>query len=260
MVHLEAVKNELKGLAKDQIPKVKTVLKKGWHLLFPIAILIYLLGVSRASPMKSAFWSIVAFVLVSFPLKETRINLSRLLSSLEKGAKNVLPVASACACAGIIVGVLMLTGLALRFSSILVEISGGSLPILLVLTMVSSVILGMGLPATACYILLAVLAAPAIIELGVIPMAAHMFVFYFGCISNITPPVCMAAYAASGIAQASPNRIGYTAMRLGIAGFIVPFMFVYGPALILEGSLLEIISVFTTAFASIVLVKLSVGI
>lgn len=248
MVHLEAVKNELRGIPREKIPRLKIVLKEGWHLLFPLGVLIYLLGISRASPMKAAFWSIVALFLVSLPFKNTRVTPSRLLSSLEKGAQNILPVASACACAGIIVGVLMLTGLALRFSTFLVEVSGGNLPLLLLLTMVASVILGMGLPATACYILLAVLAAPAIIKLGVNPLAAHLFVFYFGCISNITPPVAMAAFAASGIAQASPNKIGYCAMRLGIAGFIVPFMFVYGPALILKGTLIEIVTGFITAF------------
>lgn len=248
MVHLEAVKNELRGIPREKIPRLKIVLKEGWHLLFPIGVLIYLLGVSRVSPMKAAFWSIVALLLVGLPFKNTRVSPSRLFSSLEKGAQNILPVASACACAGIVVGVLMLTGLALRFSTFLVEVSGGNLPLLLLLTMVASIILGMGLPATACYILLAVLAAPAIIKLGVNAMAAHLFVFYFGCISNITPPVAMAAFAASGIAQASPNKIGYCAMRLGIAGFIVPFMFIYGPALILQGPLMEIATVFATAF------------
>lgn len=198
MVHLEAVKNELSGIPREKIPRLKLVLKEGWYLLFPLGVLIYLLGITRTSPMKAAFWSIFAFFCISFPFKNTRLTLGKLFSCLEKGAKNILPVASACACAGIIVGVLMLTGLALRFSTLLIEISRGSLPLLLALSMVASIILGMGLPATVCYILLAVLAAPAIIKLGVSPLAAHLFVFYFGCISNITPPVAMAAFAASG--------------------------------------------------------------
>jgi TRAP transporter 4TM/12TM fusion protein len=161
--------------------------------------------------------------------------------AMHEGATGSLIVATACATAGIIVGVTNLTGLGLKLSAILIDLSGGSLLALLVLTMIASLILGMGLPTTACYILLAVLAAPALIKLGVLPIGAHLFVFYFGIISAITPPVAGAAYAASAIAKAGPMKIGFTACRLGIAAFILPYMWIYGPALLLIGDPFEVI-------------------
>jgi TRAP-type uncharacterized transport system fused permease subunit len=155
-------------------------------------------------------------------------------------------VAIACASAGIIIGMLMLTGLGLRISGLLVDLSGGSLPLLLTLTMIASLILGMGVPTLGAYIVLAVLVAPSMIQLGVEPLAAHLFIFYFGVISAITPPVCMAAFAAAAISGAHPMRTGLTAFRLGIPVFIVPFIMVYHPAMILQGSTFEIIRVALT--------------
>src|SRR3546814_252681 len=175
-----------------------------------------------------------------------RERLSVLIDALRSGAMGTLDVAIACASAGIIIGMLMLTGLGLRISGLLVDLSGGSLPLLLVLTMVASLILGMGLPTLGAYIVLAVLVAPSMVQLGVEPLAAHLFIFYFGVISAITPPVCMAAFAAAAISGAHPMKTGLTAFRLGIPVFIVPFIMVYHPAMILEGSTLEIIRVAMT--------------
>lgn len=171
----------------------------------------------------------------------------KVAAALRAGALGSLEVAAACASAGIIVGMLMLTGLGLRLSGMLIDLAGGSLPVLLVLTMIASLILGMGMPTLGAYIVLAVLVAPSLIQMGVEPIAAHLFIFYFGVISAITPPVCMAAFAAAAISGAHPMRTGITAFRLGIAVFIVPFIMVYHPALIMQGTAWEITVVSTTA-------------
>ena len=163
------------------------------------------------------------------------------------GALGALEVAAACATSGIIIGMLMLTGLGLRFSGMLIDLAGGSLPVLLVLTMLASLVLGMGMPTLGAYIVLAVLVAPSLVQMGVDPLAAHLFIFYFGVISAITPPVCMAAFAAAAISGAHPMRTGVTAFRLGIAVFIVPFIMVYHPALVLNGSGFEIVRAAATA-------------
>lgn len=167
--------------------------------------------------------------------------------ALRAGALGALEVAAACATSGIIIGMLMLTGLGLRFSGMLIDLAGGSLPVLLVLTMLASLVLGMGMPTLGAYIVLAVLVAPSLVQMGVDPLAAHLFIFYFGVISAITPPVCMAAFAAAAISGAHPMRTGVTAFRLGIAVFIVPFIMVYHPALVLNGSVFEIVRAAATA-------------
>jgi TRAP transporter 4TM/12TM fusion protein len=168
------------------------------------------------------------------------MDLRKITRALEQGALGVLEVALACACAGIVVGIFSLTGLGMKLSTMLIEIAGGSLLALLFLTMIASIILGMGMPTTACYIVLAVLVAPALIKMGVVPLAAHLFVFYFGIISAITPPVALAAYAAAGIGNTDPFKAGWYATKLGLAGFVIPYMFVYGPPLLVEGTLAEI--------------------
>ncbi|WP_439577059.1 TRAP transporter permease [Elioraea sp.] len=172
-----------------------------------------------------------------------------LLEALRSGARGSLEVAVACASAGIIIGMLMLTGLGLRLSGLLVDLAAGNLPLLLVLTMIASLILGMGVPTLGAYIVLAILVAPGLVQLGVQPLAAHLFIFYFGVISAITPPVCMAAFAAAAISGAHPMLTGLTALRLGLPVFIVPFIMVYHPAMILEGSVWQIIQVALTGLA-----------
>ena len=161
-------------------------------------------------------------------------------------------MAAACAAAGIVVGVASLTGIGLRMSELIVVVSQGNLLIALILTAFGSIVLGMGLPTTAAYVVLAALGAPALVELGVPMLGAHLFIFYFGCISNVTPPVSLAAYAAAGIAGSPPLRTAWTAMGLASAGFLVPFMFVYAPALILDGTVAEIASTALTALIGVV--------
>lgn len=255
MVDLEAAKTGLKGVPREALPKVGKILRERGLLLLPVPVLIYFLAIMQTTPMKAAFWAIITtFGLLVFLTILTKFRelgnqlpasaklfptgvaiMRKTAEAMHEGATGSLIVATACATAGIIVGVTNLTGLGLKLSGILVDLSGGNLLALLVLTMIASLILGMGLPTTACYILLAVLAAPALIKLGVLPIGAHLFVFYFGIISAITPPVAGAAYAASGIAKTGPMKIGFTACRLGVAAFILPYMWIYGPPLLLIG-------------------------
>lgn len=241
MVHLEGIKLKLRGLPKEECPKLKDVVRARGHLLIPVIVLIYLLVIERASPMKSALWASICTLLISFIGRGTRMNTEKLVKALVGAAENMIRVISACACAGIVIGILSLTGLALRLPVVLSALAGENLILLLVFTMVASIILGMGLPATAAYIMLAILGAPALVKIGALPLAAHLFVFYFGCISNITPPVCVAGFVASGISGASVSKIGPTAVKLGIVGFIVPYLFIFNNALLFEGTFFEIL-------------------
>ncbi|SDH16719.1 TRAP transporter, 4TM/12TM fusion protein [Alteribacillus persepolensis] len=240
-----------------EIPNLKYLFVQKGHLLLPLLLLIYLLIVEQMNPPKAAFWSIIAMPLASWLRKETRMSPADIVECIKSGVKLSLIVIAACASAGIIIGIINMTGLGLRFSSILIELSGENLFPLLILTMIASIIMGMGLPPVASYIILATLAAPAITQLGVPDLAAHLFIFYYGTLSAITPPVAIAAYAASGIAKSNPMSTSFTAVKLASVAFIVPFMFVYGPALIFDGSWFNILGSFVTALVGIF--ALSVG-
>ncbi|KKM09802.1 C4-dicarboxylate ABC transporter permease [Clostridiales bacterium PH28_bin88] len=232
-VHLEAVKTGLKGLPADQLPNTRNVLKERGHLLIPLGVIIYFL-VKGYTPTFSAFYAIVAAVLVSSLRKSTRLSWREFLAALEGGAKGAITVAIACAVVGFIVGVSSMTSLGIKLGDNIIGLAGGNLMLTLVLAAITCIILGMGMPTTAVYIVAATMAAPTLVKLGLNPIAAHLFAFYFGNISNITPPVALAAFAGAGIAGASPDKVGWTAVRLGIAAFIVPFMFVYSPELVFQ--------------------------
>lgn len=251
MVDFEAIKMNLSGLPKTELPSAKAAVKESGHLLLPVFVLIYLLAIVRTSPTLAAFWSVISVIVASMLRKSTRMNFSKILSALEEGAYAAVIVVSACGLGGIIIGCIMLTGLGMSLSTILVDFSHGSLMLLLVLTMVTSLILGMGMTTTACYIILAILVGPAIIKMGVNPMGAHLFIFYFGIISAITPPVAVAAYAGAGLAGSDPMKTGYAAWRLGLSAFILPFMFVYGPTLLLQGSFQMILLTIVTSVLGI---------
>ena len=210
------------------------------HLLLPLGVIVTVLALGR-SPMRAAFWGVVAAALVSPLGKLTRPDWKRTGDAIVAAARGTVQVAAACAAAGIVVGVASLTGIGLRMSEFIVTLSGGHLPIALVLTALGAIVLGMGLPTTAAYVVLAALGAPALTQLGVPLLAAHLFIFYFGCLSNVTPPVSLAAYAAAGIAGSPPLRTALTALSLAAAGFVVPFMFIYGPPLLLDGSAVVVI-------------------
>jgi TRAP transporter 4TM/12TM fusion protein len=222
-------------------------------MFIPLGVIVYMMSTGY-TPMYASIYSTVAVVILAAIRKETRMGFWMILRALEEGAKNTLAVASACACAGIVIGVINLTGLGLKFTSLVLFLAGDSLIPALILTMLAGVVLGMGMPTTPAYIVQAALLIPALIKLGVIKIAAHMFVFYFSTISAITPPVAMAVYAAAGIGGAKLWPTGLWAMRIAATGFIVPYMFVYGPSLLFIGSAFDITtSVISASFGVIAL-------
>jgi TRAP transporter 4TM/12TM fusion protein len=247
MVDLEARKTGMKGLDESKLPKLAKVLKERWYLLTPIVVIVYML-MSGTTPIKAALFGILSAIIVGMFKRETRMDIKRLLETLEIGAKSALGVSIACACAGIIVGTVTLTGLGLKMGNGLVELAGGYLLPTLVLTMISSLILGMGAPTTANYIITSTIAAPALLKLNVNPLTAHMFVFYFGIIADITPPVALAAFAGSAIAKSDPIKTAFNASKLAIAAFLIPYMFVLNPQLLLiDTTAAEIVQITITS-------------
>ncbi|MBS8263138.1 TRAP transporter permease [Mesobacillus boroniphilus] len=231
MTHFEAKRIGLRGLSDEEMPNRKEVLKK-IYLLLPILIVIILM-VSGMSIMRAALWSILSTVIVSAFSKETRIGFKDAIDALVDGARTALGVAAATAAAGIIVGVVTKTGLGLKLANGLLDLSGGYLIPTLMLTMLAAIVLGMGSPTTANYVITSTIAAPAIILLGVPDLSAHLFVFYFGIIADITPPVALAAFAAAGVSGGEPLRTGVNSAKLAIAAFIIPYMFVLSPELLM---------------------------
>jgi len=234
IVYFHAKKLQLAGIPKEQLPSLSETLYKQGYLFLPIIVIIGLM-VYGYSPMKAGFYAILLTVLLSWIRKQTRMNLLSILSALENGAKGALTVISACATAGIIVGAVSLTGLGMTFSRFIIDLAGGNLLLLLIFVAMASIILGMGMPTVSAYVILSVLGVPALIDLGVNVIAAHMFVFYFGVMSGLTPPVAITAYTTAGIAGSEPQRTALYSMRIGLGGFFIPFIFVYNPELLLQG-------------------------
>ena len=241
MIDLEALKKDLKGQSKDELPNFMEELKKGWLLLMPLVLLVFLLVGVRYSAQKSAFFSIIFLVVIMLVYPGKKRSVSEILHLIASSSKGMVSVALTTGTAGIIVGMLMLTGIGYKLSSLLISLSQGNVMLLLILTMVTSVILGMGMPTSAAYVLLATLIVPALENLGIAKIAAHFFVFYFGIMANVTPPVAVAAYTAAGIAKGDAMKTGFVAWRLSLAGFLMPFMFCMNPALLGKGTNGEII-------------------
>lgn len=231
-VHLEAKRNNLKGMPRDQLPKAWVLFKERGHLAIPLIVIIYLL-VSGYTPMKAALWAIFLSIAASMLRKSTRMKPIEIVRGLEKGAKGVLGVLVACAAAGIIIGVVTKTGVGLKLASALLDLSGGHLLPSLFFTMLTAIVLGMGVPTTANYVITSTIAAPALVQLGIPVLAAHMFVFYFGIIADVTPPVALAAYAGSAISGGNALKTGVNASKLAIAAFLIPYIFVYSPVLLM---------------------------
>ncbi len=231
-VHFEAKRLKLRGLKRDELPKVKEIMMERGHLMLPLFAIIYLLITGR-SPMKAAIYAIALSIVCSMLRKNTRIGFKDIIGGLEQGARSALGVVAATACAGVIIGVVTQTGLGLKMGSTLVDFAGGKLSLTLFFAMLTSLILGMGVPTTANYVITSTIAAPALLLLDVPMLAAHLFVFYFGIIADVTPPVALAAFAGAGIAKANPLKTGVTAFKLAIAAFLVPYVFVYNPAMLL---------------------------
>ncbi|WP_338472198.1 TRAP transporter permease [Niallia sp. XMNu-256] len=253
VTHFEAKKTGLRGLSKEEMPDRHVIMKK-LYLLIPILAIILLL-MTGMSIMLAALYSIVISIVVSAFSKETRMSFKDIIDALVDGAKTALGVAAATACAGIIVGVVTKTGLGLKLANGLLDIADGALLPTLFLTMIASLILGMGSPTTANYVITSTIAAPAIIMLGVPDLSAHLFVFYFGIIADITPPVALAAFSAAAISGGEPIKTGFDSTKLAIAAFIIPYMFVFSPELLLiDTTWYYVIWMFLTAMFGMVAV------
>jgi TRAP transporter 4TM/12TM fusion protein len=233
-VHLEAKQLGLEGLREGEVPRFWELLLRDGHLFLPLIVLVYSLAIGN-TPMRAGVLGIFAAVLASFVKRWTRLDLRRLYQALRSGATNMIPVAIACAAAGIIAGAISITGIGLKLAGLVETIAGGHLWIALILTMVASLILGMGLPTTATYIVLVTIVAPALTRMGVPLLGAHLFVFYYGVVADITPPVALAAYAGAGLARANVFKTGVMATMVAIAGFLIPYVFIYAPSMILIG-------------------------
>ena len=231
-VHYEAKKFGLKGTPRDQLPKFKDLFLEKGHLAIPLIVIIYLL-VSGYTPMRAALAAIALSIICACLRKSTRISFKQVIQGLIDGSKGVLGVLIACATAGIIIGVVTKTGVGLKVATALLDLAGGKLLPAMFFTMITSLILGMGVPTTANYVITSTIAAPALIQMQVPVLAAHMFAFYFGIVADVTPPVALAAYAGAGIAGANPMRCGVIAAKLAIAAFIVPYIFVLAPELLM---------------------------
>lgn len=247
MVHLEAKRYGLKGLPPEEIPNFFKLMFGYWYLLIPLVVLVTMM-MTGYTPARAALVAIVLAVVVSMFRKETRMNFHTFLGALEAGARNIIGVGVACAVAGMIVGTVTLTGIGLKLANGLLSLSGGNILLALFFTMIASIVLGMGVPTTANYVIMATITAPIVLQLGVDLLPAHMFVFYFGIVADITPPVALAAYAGSAIARSNPLKTGVQATKLAIAAFIIPYIFALNPSLLLIGSApLDIVLVTITA-------------
>lgn len=231
-VHYEAKKYGLKGTPREELPKFGPLFMEKGHLALPLAVIVYLL-VSGYTPMRAALAAIVLSIVCACLRKSTRIGFREIVQGLIDGSKGVLGVLIACATAGIIIGVVTKTGVGLKVATALLDLSGGQLLPAMFFTMVTSLILGMGVPTTANYVITSTIAAPVLVQMNVPVLAAHMFAFYFGIVADVTPPVALAAYAGAGIAGANPMRCGVIAAKLAIAAFIVPYIFVLAPELLM---------------------------
>ena len=250
-VHLEAKKEGLRGLTRKELPRLKPLLKQV-YLLLPLILLIYLVGTSQRSIQYAAAIAIVATIVVGLINKEDRITPVRIFEALAAGARGMITVAAACGVAGIIAGTLTMTGLANMLINGIVTLAGDQVIIALFLTMVCCIILGMGVPTTANYCIMAATCAPILVRMGVPQLAAHFFVFYFGIVADLTPPVALAAYAGAAIAQANPMKTAFTATKLAIGAFIVPYVFALNPAMLLiDTTAPEVVTICITSLIGI---------
>jgi TRAP transporter 4TM/12TM fusion protein len=257
MIHLEAVKTGIQGLPRSELPSIKKTFLDGWPFLVPMILLVTLLGL-QFSAQTAVLYAIGALILASWLKKDTRMGWRKISQALDEGLKVIPSIGVIICMAGILIGVMEVTGVGLRLTGGLVALAGGNMFILLLVTAACALVLGMGMPGVAVYVLLAIILAPALVQAGLPPLVAHFFVMYYGITSLLTPPVCLISFIAAGIADAPYMKTGWQAMRLGIVVYLVPFMFAYGPELMLIGKPLDIAIAVVTAFAGVVL--LSAGI
>jgi TRAP transporter 4TM/12TM fusion protein len=258
-VDLEAARLGLKGMNRSELPKFLDSLKKSWHVFVPVILIVVLLVAVRWTPVKAAFWSIACLFFLAIFFSKQKVNIPILLQALKEGSQGLLGVAAACAISGVVIGVFALTGLGLKFSSMLIYLSMGNVYLLLFLTMLAAMILGMGMSTLPCYLVLAVIVAPALVKMGLDPLASHLFIFYFGITAGITPPVCVAAFAGAAMAGSDPMKTGFKALRLGLAALILPYMFIFSHGLLMRGGTMEIVLSLISSVLGIVALAISMA-
>jgi TRAP transporter 4TM/12TM fusion protein len=250
MVYLEARRFNLRGIPKEELPPLKGVLLKGWYYFVPITIIIVVMA-RGYSPALAGFWSIVASFVISWFRRETRMTPRKLFDALSAGGKNSLSMATTAGTVGILIAAIALPGLGMKVSSIIIEVSGGSLPIALILVMAASFVLGMGMNVTSAYLILVTMTAPALVQLGIPLITAHFFVFWTSQLSVITPPVALSSYVAAAIAKADVWKTGWYSLRMGLAIYYIPIMFVFIPSLLWMGTTGEIVWAFATTLIGV---------
>lgn len=252
MVDLKAAKKGLVGLPVDKLPKVTKVLASDGHLLLPLIAVIVFLSIGY-SAIKASLYAVVTIILISYFKQKTRLTPINYINAFEEGMRSSLSVIAACGVTGLIIGVVTLTGLGLKLANIITAISGGLLVPTLLFTMIASLIMGMGMPTTALYVILAAMVAPAIVDLGVNQIAAHLFIFYFGVFAAVTPPVALTSYLAASLANGNSSKTAIEGFKLSIAAFIVPFIFVYSPSMLfIDTNLMEVIRILITSIIGII--------
>lgn len=257
VVHFYALKIGIKGLPDEEIPKIGDIFRRRWMFTVPLLLLI-LIMVAGYSPRVAVLYSLLATLVTSWFKKETRMTPAKILSALAETGTGSVMVSTACAIAGIVIGVVLLTGMGTKITSLVVSLSAGSLAFALPVVMLASLLFGMGLPTVVCYVLLASTVSPSLISLGATPMAAHLFIYYFGMLCMVTPPVAFASYAGAAIAKADPMRTGWVAWTFALAGFLLPYMFVFNPPLLLEGPWHEIVQAFLTGTMGVICLSAAV--
>ncbi len=258
-VDLEAAKLGLTGLPRSELPRLRQIVRRGWVFIVPLAVLVYTLMFAAWEAGKAGMAAVLATFLVGLIFKETRPSLRSVLKAIEDSGRTLLEIVVISGVAGFVIGTLQLSGLAFKMSLLLTTLAGGHAIALLALTAVVCIILGMGMPTAVVYIMLAVLVGPTLVQMGVDPLGAHLFLFYFGMLSMITPPVCLATYAAASLAGADFWKTGWAGMRLGVVAYVVPFIFVFHPALLMKGSLGEILLAAASAVVGVVLMGIGLA-
>lgn len=251
MIHFEAMNKDIGTMPSDQVPAAMEVIKKLYYIL-PIVILITIL-LSGRSVISAAFISTLSIIIIAAFNKSTRFNLKKFLAALEYSSKNALMISACCACAGIVVGIVALTGIGYKFINFITAIGESHILLLMLLLMLTCMVLGMGVPTTPAYVIVATLGAPALIKMGVPSIAAHLFVLYYAILSVLTPPVCLASYAGAAIAEAGAMRTGMVGFKIGIVAYIIPFIFVFEPALLLQGSISTVLLASCSAVTGVIL-------
>lgn len=252
-VHFEARRKDLRGIPREELPKTLTIFRERGHLALPLVVIFYLL-IAGYTPMRAALVGIFLSVAAAMLRKSTRLSFRQIVQGLIDGAKGILSVLAACAAAGIIIGVVTKTGVGLKMASALLDLSGGVFILVLICTMLTSLVLGMGVPTTANYVITSTIAAPALVNNFDVPvLAAHMFVFYFGIIADVTPPVALAAFAGSAIAGGNALRTGVNASKLAIAAFLIPYIFIFSPEmLMIDATVPKVLTVLATSIIGMV--------